>query len=121
MWALRAILVALVVVCIVAFALYNVGSGQTATVDLIWVKFVEVPLVTVVFWSFATGVIVSLLIFISVYIKLSIQLRAARRQARALESEVTVLRNRPIEESADLLTNPSQQDKKNNSHFKPDH
>jgi len=117
MWVLRAILVALVVVCVVAFALYNVGSGQVVTVDLIWVKFVEVPLITVVFWSFAAGVLVSLLLFISVYIKLSVQLRAARKQARALEGEVTVLRNRPIEESADLLMRSEKQEEKANSPF----
>ncbi len=117
MWVLRAILVALVVVCVVAFALYNVGSGQAVTVDLIWVKFVEVPLITVVFWSFAAGVLISLFLFISVYIKLSVQLRATRKQARALEGEVTILRNRPIEESADLLMRSEKQDEKANSPF----
>jgi len=117
MWVLRAILVALVVVCVVAFALYNVGSGQAVTVNLIWVKFVEVPLITVVFWSFAAGVLVSLLLFISVYIKLSVQLRTARKQARALEGEVTVLRNRPIEESADLLMRSEKQEEKAKSPF----
>ncbi len=117
MWVLRAILVALVVVCVVAFALYNVGSGQTVTVNLIWVKFVEVPLITVVFWSFAAGVLVSLLLFISVYIKLSMQLRAARKQARALEGEVTILRNRPIEESADFLVRSEKQEERTDSPF----
>lgn len=117
MWVLRAILVALIVVCVVAFALYNVGSGQMVTVNLIWVTFVEVPLITVVFWSFAAGVLISLFLFISVYIKLSVQLRATRKQARALEGEVTVLRNRPIEESADLLMRSEKQKEKANSPF----
>lgn len=115
MWVLRAILVALVVVCVVAFALYNVGSGQAVAVDLIWVKFVDVPLITVVFWSFAAGVLVSLLLFISVYIKLSVQLHSVRKQARALEGEVTILRNRPIEESVDLITHSEKQDKTNST------
>ncbi len=104
MWVLRAVLVALIVVCVVAFALYNVGSGQNVTVNLIWATFSEVPLITVVFWSFAVGVLVSLVLFIFVYIRLSVQLRASRKRARSLETEVAVLRNRPIEESADLLT-----------------
>jgi len=117
MWVLRAILVALIVVCVVAFALYNVGSGQMVTVNLIWVTFVEVPLITVVFWSFAAGVLISLFLFISVYIKLSVQLRATRKQARALEGEVTVLRNRPIEESADLLMRSEKQKEKADSPF----
>ncbi len=109
MWVLRAILIALLVVIVVAFALHNVGVGQEVSVNLIWVKYVDVPLITVVFWSFAAGVVVSLLVFISVYIKLSVQLRSARKQIRALEGEVTVLRNRPIEESADLLKESAEQ------------
>jgi uncharacterized membrane protein YciS (DUF1049 family) len=103
MWVVRAILIALVIVAVVAFAMYNVGAGQTVTVNLIWATYLDVPLITVVFWSFVAGVIVSLLIFITAYIKLSVQLRSARKQVKALEGEVTVLRNRPIEESADLL------------------
>lgn len=117
MWVLRAILIAVVIIAVVAFALYNVGSGQEVTIDLVWVKYVDVPLVTVVFWSFAAGVVVSLLIFISVYIRLSVQLRSARKQARALEGEVTVLRNRPIEESADLLKGSEEQGGKVRSPF----
>ncbi len=103
MWILRAILVALVVVCIVAFAFYNIDRANEVDVNLIYVTFTNVPLITVVFWSFVAGVIVSLLLFISVYVRLSVQLRTAKRRIRALEGEVTVLRNRPIEESADLL------------------
>ena len=117
MWVLRAVLIALIVVCVVAFALYNIGSDQVVTVNLIWAKFVDVPLITVVFWSFAAGVLVSLLIFISVYIKLSVQLHASRKQTRALEGEVTVLRNRPIEESVDLLLPSEKQEGKVNSRF----
>jgi uncharacterized integral membrane protein len=117
MWAMRAILIALVIVVLVGFAMYNVSVGQTVTVDLIWVRYVDVPLITVVFWSFVTGIIVSLLIFIASYVKLSVQLRSAKRQVRALEGEVTVLRNRPIEESADLLKNSENQGHRHKSPF----
>lgn len=103
MWVIRAILIALLVVCVVAFAYFNFGAEQEVDVSLIYAKYVEVPLVTVVFWSFVVGVLISLLLFISVWVKLSVQLRSANRRAQALEGEVTVLRNRPIEESADLL------------------
>jgi uncharacterized integral membrane protein len=105
MWVVRAILIASIIVAVVAFAMYNVGAGQTVSVNFIWVRYVDVPLITVVFWSFVVGVVVAALLFVSGYIKLSAQLRAARRQTRALEHEVTVLRNRPIEESADLIKN----------------
>lgn len=117
MSALRAILIALVVVALVGFAMYNVSVGQAVTVDLIWVRYVDVPLITVVFWSFVSGVVIALLIFISSYIKLSVQLRSAKRQVRALEGEVTVLRNRPIEESADLLKDTENQGHQHRSSF----
>ncbi len=110
MWAVRAILVALVVVCVVAFAYFNVGSDQIVSVNLIYAKFVDVPLITVVFWSFVGGVFVSLIVFVSVYIRMSVDLRSTRRKVRSLESEVTVLRNRPIEESAEFIAGQGGED-----------
>ena len=110
MWAVRAILIALVIIIVVAFAYFNLNSEQTINVDLIYVKYVEVPLVTVVFWSFIAGMLISLFLFISIYIKLTIQLRNATRKIQALEGEVTVLRNRPIEESADMINNAAKKE-----------
>jgi uncharacterized integral membrane protein len=107
MWAVRAILIVALVLCVVAFAYYNGDSEQNVRVNLIWAKYVDVPLITVVFWSFVPGVLVSLFVFMSVFIKQSVQLRAARREIKALEGEVTALRNRPIEESADLVSGKS--------------
>ncbi len=103
MWIVRAILIAIVIICVVAFAFYNVGPGNEVDVNLIYVTFTNVPMVTVVFWSFVAGILVSLFLFISIYIKLSVQLRTSNKRVQALEGEVTVLRNRPIEESVELL------------------
>ncbi|HOP06881.1 MAG TPA: LapA family protein [candidate division Zixibacteria bacterium] len=103
MWAIRAILIVIMVLVVVAFAYYNLNAAQVVDVDLVWAKYVDVPLITVVFWAFVAGLLVSMFIAISTYIKQSIQLRTYRKRIRALESEVAVLRNRPIEESADLL------------------
>jgi hypothetical protein len=90
----------------VGFAFYN-GDPNDPTklvdVNLIWMQRADVPLITVVFWSFVPGVLVSLFVFMSVLIKQSIQLRSSKRRIKALEGEVTALRNRPIEESAELL------------------
>lgn len=105
MWAIRAILIAIVVIAVVAFASYNVGTTQTVDVNLIWMSYLGVPLVTVVFWAFTAGVLISLVLFISIYIRQSLQIRSLKSGVRALETEVTALRNRPIEESADLLEN----------------
>jgi uncharacterized membrane protein YciS (DUF1049 family) len=105
MWAVRAVLIAIVVILVVAFAYNNFKPEQTVDVYLqpIFSNYVDVPLVTVVFWSFVSGLVVSLLLFITTYIKLSVQVHGARRRVRSLENEVAILRNRPIEESADLL------------------
>ncbi|MFQ5452974.1 MAG: lipopolysaccharide assembly protein LapA domain-containing protein [Candidatus Zixiibacteriota bacterium] len=103
MWVIKAIMIALLVIGVVAFAYFNISPAQKVDVNLIYVKLVEVPLVTVVFWSFVAGLMVSLILFISVYIKLSVQLRFANKRINTLDGEVTALRNRPIEESAGLL------------------
>jgi len=103
MWAVRAILIVALVLCVVAFAYFNLALQQKVDVHLIWEQRVDVPLLTVVFWSFVVGVLLSMVVFMLIFIKQSVQMRSARRQIKALEGEVTALRNRPIEESADLV------------------
>ena len=101
----RAILVALIVILIVAFAYNNNSPEQVVDVFMkpVFSNYVDVPLLTVVFWAFFSGVVMSLLIVVTVYIKQTMDLHTARKRVRALEAEVGILRNRPIEESADLL------------------
>ena len=113
MWAIRAVLIAILIILVVAFAYNNFGEDQTVDVNLkpFYHNYADVPLVTVVFWSFVAGVILSLLLFITTYIKLSVQSHSARKRIKSLENEVAILRNRPIEESADLLSGA---DSKNN-------
>jgi uncharacterized membrane protein YciS (DUF1049 family) len=105
MWALRAVLIAVLIIIVVAFAYNNFGEDQTVDVNLrpFYHNYADVPLVTVVFWAFVSGVLLSLLLFVSTYIKLSVQTHSLRKRIRSLEGEVAILRNRPIEESADLL------------------
>ena len=103
MWALRAIIVLVLVIVVVAIALHNVSPDQRVDVNLIWKTYAGVALVEIFLWSFALGVLVALLVFITVYIRLVVNVRSLRKKVRALESEVTVLRNRPIEESGELL------------------
>ena len=103
MWVLRAVLIAFIIICVVAFAYHNSSQMQKVNVDILFAKYVDVPLLIVVFWSFAAGMVVSLVLFILVYLRQAVQIRGLQKNVRSLESEVTVLRNRPIEESADLL------------------
>ncbi len=105
MWAVRAIIVLLLLLVVVAFAYNNFSADQTVDVKLqpVLSNYVDVPLVTVVFWSFVAGAVLSMLLFVSVYIRQSVQVHGARKRIRSLEEEVAILRNRPIEESAELL------------------
>ncbi len=110
MWALRAVLIAMLIVVVVAFAYNNFGVDQTVDVNLkpFYHNYADVPLVTVVFWAFVAGTVLSLLLFITTYIKLSVQGHTLRKRIKSLEGEVAILRNRPIEESADLLKGADQ-------------
>ncbi|MGH8015912.1 MAG: lipopolysaccharide assembly protein LapA domain-containing protein, partial [Candidatus Zixiibacteriota bacterium] len=103
MWALRAVLIVFIIICVVAFAYHNSSQTQKVNIDLVFAKYVEVPLLIVVFWSFVAGMVVSLVLFILVYLRQAVQIRSLQKNVKSLESEATVLRNRPIEESADLL------------------
>lgn len=103
MWVIRAILIAIIVIAIIGFVILNPITSQQVDVDLYFAKYVGVSLVIIVFWSLVVGMLASLILFISVYIKLSVQLRIANKRSSALESEVSVLRNRPIEESVKLI------------------
>ena len=105
MWAVRAVLVTILLIMVVAFAYNNMNTGQLVDVNLkpFYYNYADVPLVTVVFWSFVAGIILAMILFITTYIKLSMQIHGTKKKIKALEQEVSVLRNRPIEESADLL------------------
>lgn len=120
MWAVRAVLLVLLILVIVAFAFNNFSPEQTVDVNFqpFYNNYVGVPLVTVVFWSLAAGAILSLLLFITVYIKLSVQVHTSRKRVKALEEEVSILRNRPIEESAELLRGDDTQGDQTESAFK---
>ena len=118
MWVIRAFLIAVLVIALIAFAYFNIDADQKVEVNLVlWGTYVDVPLITVVFWAFVAGVAFSLVLFASIYVRQTIDNRAARRRIRALENEVTVLRNRPIEESADLILSSNRRDGKTPSPF----
>ena len=105
MWVVRAILIVIIIVLMIAFAFSNNGQDQVVNVNLepLFQNRAAVPVLTVVFWGFVGGLLVSLLLFIGMYIKLSVENHSIGKKLRALEQEVAILRNRPIEESVDLL------------------
>jgi uncharacterized membrane protein YciS (DUF1049 family) len=105
MWIFRALLLAILMILLIAFAYNNFNPDQVVDVHLSPLShdYVDVPLVTVVFWAFVAGAALALLLFLTGHINQLIMVRNLRRQVKALETELSVLRNRPIEDSAPLL------------------
>lgn len=120
MWAIWAVLILLLILGMVFFAFNNL----TQTVDINLMPLFEdradVPLLTMVFWSFVSGALLSIFLFITNFIKQSVNMRSAFRKIKALESELAILRNRPIEESADLIKDSDRKDSPHKSVFDKD-
>jgi uncharacterized integral membrane protein len=95
MWVIRALLVMVLVVVIVGFSVLN--SEERVTVQLHDTTYYNIPLIVVTYWSFVAGMLVTFVLGLSYFWKLSLDLRDARRDNKRLLSELTALRNRPIE------------------------
>jgi uncharacterized membrane protein YciS (DUF1049 family) len=110
MWIFRALLLVILVILLIAFAYNNFNPDQVVDVHLAPLAhdYIDVPLVTVVFWAFVAGAALALLLFLTGHINQLIVMRNLRRQVKALETELSVLRNRPIEDSAALLSGADQ-------------
>ena len=106
---MRAILIVFVVAFVICFMFMSFAAKHAdQRVDIHKQPFADgtfsnVALAEVVLWSFVAGTLMSTVIFMLAYVKQSVQMRGCRKRIRALEGEVTILRNRPIEESAELL------------------
>jgi uncharacterized integral membrane protein len=105
MWAVRALLVIVLVVVIVGFSVLN--SEERVTVQLYNAVYYNVPLIVVTYWTFVAGMVVTFVLGLSYFWKLSLDLREARRDNKRLLSELTALRNRPIE-AIDRLEGPEE-------------
>ncbi len=95
MWAVRALLVIVLVVIIVGFSVLN--SEERVTVQLYNTTYYNIPLIVVTYWSFVAGMVVTFVLGLSYFWKLSLDLRDARRENKRLLAELASLRNRPIE------------------------
>jgi len=99
MWVVRAILVVAVFIVLLGFGIYN--AGEKVSVTILSTRYINVPLIVVVFWSCVFGLLVSILLFITVYFKQAGEIRRQKRINDSLIAEVGALRNRPIEETDD--------------------
>ena len=55
--------------------------------------------------------------FITMYIRLSVQMHSSKKIVKALDAEVSILRNRPIEESVELIKGVDQKEDQKKSPF----
>jgi len=97
MWVIRTILIAALFIILLAFGIYN--AGEKVAVTILDTRYVNVPLIVVAFWSCVFGLLVSMLLFITVYFKQAGEIRRQKRINESLSSEIAALRNRPIEEA----------------------
>lgn len=100
MWAVRLLLLLFVVMVIIGFSIYN--SSEKVAVNLITARYAEVPMIFVAYWAFVIGMLVSFILGVSYYLRSSNQLREQQKENRRLLTELTALRNRPIEEAEEV-------------------
>ncbi len=99
MWAFWTVLIVILIVILVGFAVFN--AQEMVTVDLFLAKYINVPMIVVAYMAFTFGVLMSFLLFVSIYFRQISDIRKYKRLADSLSSEISALHNRPIEEASD--------------------
>ena len=90
-------------VALIAFVLLNAHLDQRVAIDLYWRKFENARLLVALFFAFLSGCGFTLAFVAGGYFRKIAQLSAARRTIRGLQTEVAALRNRSLDEAADLF------------------
>ena len=85
-----------ILLALVAFAVWN--PGQQLNVRVLNNTYERVPFVYTVFIAFLTGVVLTLIFGFLYYFEMALSVRRLRKEKRILESELTTLRNLPVEE-----------------------
>jgi uncharacterized integral membrane protein len=99
MWIVRALLVLILIVILLGFSVYN--AQERVAVNILNTRYVNVPLIYVAYWAFVFGLVVTFVLFATVYIKQANEIRRYRRLSENLQSEISALRNRAIEDSTE--------------------
>ena len=95
MWAMRVLLLLVIIILIVGFSIYN--SAQRVAVNLIATSYENVPMIVVTYWAFVLGMLVSFLLGIAYYLRITNQMREQGKENKRMLVELTALRNRPID------------------------
>ncbi len=87
-----------ILLCLVAFAVWN--PGQQLNVRVFNYEYERVPFVYTVFLAFLAGVVLTLIFGFLYYFEMALAVRRARKERKMLEAELTALRNLPVEEES---------------------
>jgi uncharacterized integral membrane protein len=96
MWIFRWLFIAIVMILVLAFALQNLEQ-RTVVRFYTW-ETAELPLILFLFEAFVVGLIVWFLVAIFHDLQLRSEIRRIRKENKKLRSELTALRNLPLEE-----------------------
>lgn len=104
MWVIRALVVVILIAVLLGFSVYN--AGERVAVNILSTRYINVPLIVVAYWAFMFGMLVSFVLFATVYFRQLSEIRRHKRTAEGLAGEISALRNRSIEDAADKLLSP---------------
>ena len=96
MWIFRWLFIAIVMILVLAFALQNLEQ-RTVVRFYTW-ETAELPLILFLFEAFVVGLIVWFLVAIFHDLQLRSEIRRIRKENKKLRSELTALRNLPLDE-----------------------
>jgi uncharacterized integral membrane protein len=96
MWALKILLILVIIMLLIGFSIYN--SGEYVSVNLFGYQYPGVPMIIVAYWSLVIGMLISFLLGVSYYLRIQSELREQRKENTRLTEEITTLRNLPLEE-----------------------
>ncbi|MCK4547131.1 MAG: LapA family protein [Candidatus Eisenbacteria sp.] len=85
-----------ILLALVAFAVWN--PAQQLNVNILGNTYERVPFVYTIFIAFLAGVALTLIFGFLYYCEMAISVRRLRNEKKALEAELTTLRNLPLEE-----------------------
>jgi len=106
MWVIRGSALFIFMVAAIAFVALNSNLDQRVAIDLYWRKYETARLLVALFVAFLVGAGFSPIFVAGGYFRKMAQYNAARKTIRGLQSELTTLRNRPIEDSRDVFGTP---------------
>jgi len=96
MWAVRYLLLLILIVVILGFAVLN--SSQKVPINLPHRELPDVPLTVVILCAFCVGLLVSFVLTVAQTIKMGGEVKNSQKKARHLEMELAALRNRSLED-----------------------